>query len=147
MATDVAARGLDIDALDMVVNYDVPLDMESYVHRIGRTARAGKSGKAVTLACEKFVYGLPAIEEFIHIKIPVAPFDETLLAEDKSAGMHFGYGRDRGRESPGRRGGRDSRRERFPQGTPEGRPAVSQARPRSASPGPPIPPRCRSAAR
>jgi len=110
VATDVAARGLDIDALDMVVNYDVPLDMESYVHRIGRTARAGKSGKAVTLACEKFVYGLPAIEEFIHIKIPVAPFDETLLVEDKSAGMHFGYGRDRGRESPGRRGGRDSRR-------------------------------------
>lgn len=110
VATDVAARGLDIDALDMVVNYDVPLDTESYVHRIGRTARAGKSGKAVTLACEKFVYGLPAIEDFIHMKIPVAPFDESLLEEDKSAGMHFGYGRDRGRDGSGRRGDRDSRR-------------------------------------
>ncbi len=110
VATDVAARGLDIDALDMVVNYDVPLDTESYVHRIGRTARAGKSGKAVTLACEKFVYSLPAIEEFIHMKIPVAPFDESLLAEDRSAGMHFGYGRDRGRDGSGRKGGRDVRR-------------------------------------
>ena len=110
VATDVAARGLDIDALDMVVNYDVPLDTESYVHRIGRTARAGKSGKAVTLACEKFVYSLPAIEDFIHIKIPVAPFDEALLAEDKSAGMHFGHGRDRGRDGSGRRGDRESRR-------------------------------------
>ena len=110
VATDVAARGLDIDALDMVVNYDVPLDTESYVHRIGRTARAGKSGKAVTLACEKFVYSLPAIEDFIHIKIPVAPFDESLLAEDKSYGRHFGHGRDRGRDGSGRKGGRDVRR-------------------------------------
>ncbi len=136
VATDVAARGLDIDALDMVVNYDVPLDMESYVHRIGRTARAGKSGKAVTLACEKFVYGLPAIEEFIHIKIPVAPFDETLLAEDKSAGMHFGYGRDRGRESPGRRGGRDSRRgDSHREPRRDGRPSPRHAHDRPA-PGP-----------
>jgi ATP-dependent RNA helicase RhlB len=111
VATDVAARGLDIDALDMVINYDVPVDTESYVHRIGRTARAGKSGKAVTLACEKFVYGLPAIEEYINMKIPVAPFDESLLEEDKSAGMHFGHGRDRSRESPGHRGGREPRRE------------------------------------
>jgi len=111
VATDVAARGLDIDALDMVINYDVPLDTESYVHRIGRTARAGKSGKAVTLACEKFVYGLPAIEEYINMKIPVAPFDESLLEEDKSAGMHFGHGHDRSRDSSGRRGGREPRRE------------------------------------
>ena len=111
VATDVAARGLDIDSLDMVINYDVPLDTESYVHRIGRTARAGKSGKAVTLACEKFVYGLPAIEEYINMKIPVVPFDESLLEEDKSSGMHFGHGRDRGRDNAGRRGGREQRRE------------------------------------
>ncbi|HSV57084.1 MAG TPA: DEAD/DEAH box helicase, partial [Magnetospirillaceae bacterium] len=111
VATDVAARGLDIDSLDMVINYDVPLDTESYVHRIGRTARAGKSGRAVTLACERFVYGLPAIEDFIHMKISVAPYDPGLLEEDKSAGMHFGYGRDRGRDGSGRRGARDGRRE------------------------------------
>ena len=97
VATDVAARGLDVEALDLVVNYDVPEDAESYVHRIGRTARAGKAGKAVTLACERFVYGLPAIEKFIGNKIPAMPFEEALLLVDKSAGMRFGHARDRGR--------------------------------------------------
>jgi ATP-dependent RNA helicase RhlB len=104
VATDVAARGLDIEALDLVVNYDVPEDAESYVHRIGRTARAGKSGKAITLACEKFVYGLYGIEKFLGAKIPVAPFDEALLLEDKSLGLRFS--RDRGGEGRSR----DSRR-------------------------------------
>ncbi len=141
VATDVAARGLDIDALDMVVNYDVPLDTESYVHRIGRTARAGKSGKAVTLACEKFVYSLPAIEEFIHMKIPVAPFDPALLADDRSSGMHFGHGRDRGRDGVSRRGDRDSRRgdgRREPRR--DGRPAPRQGQDRpSPRPRPPVP--------
>ncbi len=95
VATDVAARGLDIDALDLVVNYDVPNEAESYVHRIGRTARAGKSGKAVTLACEKFVYGLPAVEKFIGFKIPVLSFGEELLPEDKSARLQYHRGRDK----------------------------------------------------
>ncbi len=141
VATDVAARGLDIDALDMVVNYDVPLDTESYVHRIGRTARAGKSGKAVTLACEKFVYSLPAIEEFIHMRIPVAPFDDSLLADDRSSGMHFGHGRDRGRDVGGRRGDRDSRRgDGRRESRRDGRPGPRQGhdrpspRPRPAAP-------------
>src|SRR5208337_3082798 len=101
---DVAARGLDVEALELVVNYDVPEDAESYVHRIGRTARAGKSGKAITLACEKFVYGLYGIEKFLGAKIPVAPFDEALLLEDKSLGLRFS--RDRGGEGRSR----DSRR-------------------------------------
>lgn len=133
VATDVAARGLDIDALDMVVNYDVPLDTESYVHRIGRTARAGKSGKAVTLACEKFVYSLPAIEEFIHMRIPVAPFDTALLADDRSSGMHFGHGRDRGRDVGGRRGDRDSRRgDGRRESRRDGRPGPRQGHDRSS---------------
>lgn len=89
VATDVAARGLDIEGLDLVVNYDLPDDTESYVHRIGRTARAGKTGKAVTLACEKFVFNLPAIEKFIGMKIPVAPFDSSLMLVDKSEGIRF----------------------------------------------------------
>ena len=113
IATDVAARGLDIAALDLVVNYDIPDDTESYVHRIGRTARAGKAGKAITLACEKFVFNLPSIEKFIGMKIPVAPWDPELMAEDESAGMRFGRsGRDvrhRQEDERGFRGGSGGR--------------------------------------
>ncbi|HUW40784.1 MAG TPA: DEAD/DEAH box helicase [Rectinemataceae bacterium] len=111
VATDVAARGLDVEGLDLVVNYDVPEEAESYVHRIGRTARAGKAGKAITLACEKFVYGLPAIEKFIGDKIPTMPFDESLLLTDKSSGMRFGHARDHGRFAPAGRGQHDGLRE------------------------------------
>jgi ATP-dependent RNA helicase RhlB len=100
VATDVAARGLDVEALELVVNYDVPEDAESYVHRIGRTARAGKAGKAITLACERFVYGLYAIEKYLGSKIPVMPFDESLLLADRSSGLRFS--RDRGGEGRSR---------------------------------------------
>jgi ATP-dependent RNA helicase RhlB len=89
VATNVAARGLHVDDLELVINYDVPEDCEDYVHRIGRTARAGKTGKAITLACEKYAYGLEAIEKFTQQKIPVQWADEELFAEDKSAGVHF----------------------------------------------------------
>ncbi|MCX7025114.1 MAG: DEAD/DEAH box helicase [Spirochaetes bacterium] len=110
VATDVAARGLDIDSLDLVINYDVPMDPESYVHRIGRTARAGKAGKAVTLACEKFVFGLPAIEKYLDNKVPTMPVTDELFVEDKSSGMRFGRPRDRAR--PGDvRGRHDGRRD------------------------------------
>ncbi|MDR2053299.1 MAG: DEAD/DEAH box helicase [Treponema sp.] len=98
VATDVAARGLDIEGLAMVINYDLPVESENYVHRIGRTARAGKTGKAVTLASEQDVYELPAIERFIGKKIPSQIADEGLYAEDKSEGMRirteFAGGRD-----------------------------------------------------
>ena len=73
----------------MVINYDVPLDAESYVHRIGRTARAGREGKTVTMACEEYVYGLGPIEKLLGRKIPVSWADEELIAEDKSEGMRF----------------------------------------------------------
>ncbi len=88
VATDVAARGLQIDDLELVVNYDIPEDYENYVHRIGRTARAGRKGIAVTLACEEYIYSLEAIEDFIGMKIPVKWADEEDLeeVEDKSAG-------------------------------------------------------------
>ncbi len=69
VATDVAARGLHIEDLDMVVNYDLPEDPENYIHRIGRTARVGKEGKAITLACERYVLGLDAVEKLIGMKI------------------------------------------------------------------------------
>ncbi len=91
VATDVAARGLHIDNLELVVNYDLPEDPESYVHRIGRTGRIGKSGKAITLACEKFVLGLEALESFIDMKISVLWPDENLFEKDVSKGMHFSF--------------------------------------------------------
>jgi ATP-dependent RNA helicase RhlB len=89
VATDVAARGLHSDDLDMVVNFDLPADSENYVHRIGRTARAGKNGKAVSLACEKYVCNLDPIEKLINMKIPAIFAEENLFVRDKSRGMVF----------------------------------------------------------
>ena len=108
VATDVAARGLQIDDLELVVNYDIPEDFESYVHRIGRTARAGKSGKAITLACEEYIYGLEPIENYIQMKIPVLWPDEVGLeaVEDKSVGYHYRSSR---RPSSSHRPGSSSR--------------------------------------
>jgi len=71
IATDVASRGLHIDAVSHVINYDLPQDCEDYVHRIGRTARAGAEGKAISLADEEGAFYLEAIEEYIREKIPV----------------------------------------------------------------------------
>jgi ATP-dependent RNA helicase RhlB len=89
VATDVAARGLDIDDLAMVINYDLPNEAENYVHRIGRTARAGKKGKAITLASEQDVYQLPAIERYIGKKIPSEIATQELHAQDSSAGQRI----------------------------------------------------------
>jgi len=87
VATDVAARGLHIDNLDMVINYDLPQHRENYVHRIGRTARAGNSGKAISLASEGTADHLEAIESFIGMKIPVQTADIDLFATDVSLGF------------------------------------------------------------
>ncbi len=84
VATDVAARGLHIDGLEMVINFDLPQDRENYVHRIGRTARAGNSGKAISLASEGTAEHLDAIESFIGMKIPVQSASTDLFATDKS---------------------------------------------------------------
>jgi len=89
IATDVAARGLHINDLELVINYDLPEDSENYVHRIGRTARAGKSGKAISFACEAYVYGLSEIEKLIGAKIPVVWPEESDFLEDLSEGMRF----------------------------------------------------------
>jgi ATP-dependent RNA helicase RhlB len=89
VATDVAARGLDIEALAMVVNYDLPSEAENYVHRIGRTARAGKTGRAITLVSEQDVYELPAIERYIGKKLPSEIASAELHAEDASAGRQI----------------------------------------------------------
>ncbi len=82
IATDVASRGLHIDGVSHVINYDLPQDSEDYVHRIGRTARAGAEGKAISLADEDGVLYLEAIEEYIKSKIPVAWAEDDLFVND-----------------------------------------------------------------
>ncbi len=81
VATDVAARGLHIPDVSHVFNYDLPQDAEDYVHRIGRTARAGASGSAISFACEEYAFSLAEIEEYIGHKIPMASIDSELLIE------------------------------------------------------------------
>lgn len=83
VATDVAARGLHIPDVSHIINFDLPQDREDYVHRIGRTARIGASGDAISFACEEYVYSLPEIEDYIGQKIPVEPVTEELLVEPK----------------------------------------------------------------
>lgn len=81
IATDVAARGLHIPDVSHVFNYDLPQDAEDYVHRIGRTARIGKDGDAISFACENYVYSLPDIEAYIGHKIPVESVPDDFIGE------------------------------------------------------------------
>jgi len=83
IATDVAARGLHIDDVTHVFNYDLPQQAEDYVHRIGRTARAGTEGVAVSFACENYSFSLPEIQEYIGQSIPLAMITDELLVEPK----------------------------------------------------------------
>lgn len=83
VATDVAARGLHISDVSHVINYDLPQDAEDYVHRIGRTARIGAAGDAISFACEEYVYSLPDIESYINQKIPVEVVTDDLLVDPK----------------------------------------------------------------
>ncbi|HGJ5878197.1 MAG TPA: ATP-dependent RNA helicase RhlB, partial [Arsenophonus nasoniae] len=82
VATDVAARGLHIPSVTHVFNYDLPDDCEDYVHRIGRTGRAGESGHSISLACEEYSLNLPAIEEYIQHQIPVSKYNSEALLQD-----------------------------------------------------------------
>lgn len=117
VATDVAARGIDISDLAMVVNYDLPNEAENYVHRIGRTARAGKSGKAYTFCSEQDVYNLPAIERYIEMQIPSKVAALEQMAEDKSAGIYIKtenwHEDDERDERRSRRGSRYGRGDRY----------------------------------
>ncbi len=125
VGTDVASRGLHIDNVSHVFNYDLPQDPEDYVHRIGRTARAGTHGDAISFGCENYAQGLPDIEKYVGYRLPMEPVEQELLADitipvikrkPRPAGRRGGGGGGRGgprnsgsgSRKPG--GGRGSRR-------------------------------------
>ncbi|MEM9081662.1 MAG: DEAD/DEAH box helicase [Verrucomicrobiota bacterium] len=89
VATDVAARGIDIEEIDLVVNYDLPQDPEDYVHRIGRTGRAGRAGRAVTFVYGRDIYRLQNVERYIKQKIPRARIPSLEEVEGKLADQLF----------------------------------------------------------
>lgn len=115
VATDVAARGIDVNDLEMVINYDLPSEAENYVHRIGRTARAGKSGKAYSFCGEttEDAYNLMGVEKYIEKKIPYKVAAQEDFAEDKSKDVYIRLDRDEKRS--------DSRRETHREGRNDSR--------------------------
>lgn len=109
IGTDVASRGLHVPDVSHVFNYDLPQDPEDYVHRIGRTARAGADGDAISFGCEEYVISLPDIEAYIARKIPVAPVPQEMLPEIVAmTPVRSRYG-SRGPNSGGPRSGGGSR--------------------------------------
>jgi len=115
VASDVASRGLHVEDIELIVNYDLPQDPEAYVHRIGRTARLDNTGIAISLADERFVYSLEAIEGFIGRRIPAEIPEADQFSEDKYPHMRRSSQR-RGRSSGGRDAQRGSGRSRSSQG-------------------------------
>ncbi len=113
VATDVASRGIDVKGVTHVFNFDLPQDVEDYVHRIGRTGRAGATGRAISLADEEYVYSLEEIEKYIGQKIPVAWAEDTMYVREirRTAEEKQRSERDRAadRVAP-RRPGQDKRR-------------------------------------
>src|SRR5579863_1210392 len=125
IATDVASRGLHIPDVSHVFNFDLPQDPADYVHRIGRTARAGAAGDAISFACEEYAVALPDIETYLGHKIPFSPIAPELLATGVVTGApvhrsrpHAG-GRSGGGGRPG--GGRHGGGGRDRKGSPPGR--------------------------
>jgi ATP-dependent RNA helicase RhlB len=132
VATDVAARGLHIPAVSHVFNFDLPQDAEDYVHRIGRTARAGASGEAISFACEEYAFSLSDIEAYLGYKIPVGRITAELLPVlNRPARSAV-----RAHTTAGDRPGARSRGAGRPQGARPSRDARPQARHRPAAPVP-----------
>ena len=146
IGTDVASRGLHIPDVSHIFNYDLPQDPEDYVHRIGRTARAGADGDAISFGCEEYVMSLPDIEAYIGRKLPVSSVPQEMLPEitrpsgggtrSSSRGAPRGrQARTAGNTQGGRRGGGSSRGG----GSRDGgsRKPQSSSRPKAAASTPP----------
>jgi ATP-dependent RNA helicase RhlB len=137
IGTDVASRGLHIPDVSHVFNYDLPQDPEDYVHRIGRTARAGADGDAISFGCEEYVMSLPDIEAYIDRKLPVAAVPQDMLPDitiparrPRHSGPHRGGGR------PGQNGGRSRGGPSRPRhGAPQQRPPQQRPPQQSQSTG------------
>jgi len=127
LATDVASRGIHVEDISLVVNYDLPQDPENYVHRIGRTARAGSSGKALSLACETYVFHLEPLEKMLGYQIPVIWPDDSWFLPDKSGPVSM-------RSSRARKG-RARQQARTQRQKPQGRRAQGYQREPGAWPG------------
>jgi ATP-dependent RNA helicase RhlB len=149
VATDVAARGLHIPDVSHVFNYDLPFEAEDYVHRIGRTARFGASGDAISFACERYAMGLPDVEAFIGQRIPVAQITPELLAdvpplriqrqrkpEDRGGRGPAGRGGPGGRSGGGGGGGRRGGGGRGPKPESQGNATPAEGATPGASPAP-----------
>ncbi len=130
IATDVASRGLHIEGVSHVINYDLPQDAEDYVHRIGRTARAGAAGKAISLADEDGAFYLEAIEEYIKGKVPTEWAEDDLFVTDyvRTARPKPVKREEHGKAGAARNGRTSSRK-------PAGRPAKPATAPAAATDG------------
>ena len=118
VATDIVSRGIDIDDIRMVINFDVPHDSEDYVHRIGRTARADRDGMAVTFVNEKDINRFAQIERFLEREIPKNPLPEGIgegpaynPTDSKSGKSHARHGKGRygGRKDRGNKNGKQGK--------------------------------------
>jgi len=120
IATDVASRGIHIEGVTHVLNYDVPQDPEDYVHRIGRTARAGAEGKAVSFACEDYAVYLEGIEELIGMKIPIEWAEDDMFAPEREGSPPKKYKTHdvRSKRPHDRREGHARKHQRRPKGNP-----------------------------
>jgi ATP-dependent RNA helicase RhlB len=141
IGTDVASRGLHIPDVSHIFNYDLPQDPEDYVHRIGRTARAGAEGDAISFGCEEYVISLPDIEAYIGRKIPVAAVPQDMLPEIVAPAplrRHSGRGRphDNGHRGGGHRGGPPRRGSGGPRRDGGGSRSVRPSRPERPAPAP-----------
>ncbi|WP_130838012.1 DEAD/DEAH box helicase [Lachnoclostridium sp. Marseille-P6806] len=141
VATDVASRGIDIPKITHVFNYDLPMESESYIHRIGRAGRAGESGEAVTLCCEEELELLRDIEKMMKKEIPEIETSYSVPLERKAAraarrksGADRRHSAGRGYGSSGAAGGRNSRpgisgrRRSGRDGSPDRRPGSGTSR-------------------